>query len=96
MNAGGHLALPIGPRKLFVAARDDAALRPILAMTRRQLVRECNRQMCDYAVKFVYGVDDSQLSFVGKHFATKDQPRVVQASEQQRKKIAATMLAPPM
>ncbi|WMT89164.1 DUF4238 domain-containing protein [Pelagibacterium sp. H642] len=95
MIEGGHLALPIGPRKLFVAARDEAALRTILAMSRRQLVRECNRQMCDYAVKFVYGVDDSQLSFVAKHFATKDQPRLAQASAKQRQDMAATMLAPP-
>lgn len=95
MVEGGHLALPIGPRKLFVAARDEAALRLILARSRRQLVRECNRQVCDYAVKFVYGVDDSQLSFVGKHFATKNQPRVAQASVRQRQEIAATMLAPP-
>lgn len=95
MIEGGHLAIPIGPRKLFVAARDEAALRPILAMSRRQLVRECNRQMCDYAVKFVYGVDDSQLSFVAKYFATKDQPRLAQASLKQRQEMAATMLAPP-
>ncbi|MCJ8139577.1 DUF4238 domain-containing protein [Falsirhodobacter halotolerans] len=90
---GGHLALPIGPRRLFVAARDKAALRPILAMSHRQLVRECNRQVCDYAVRFVYGADDSQLDFVSKHQATKDQPRLAQASADQRRKIAAAMLA---
>jgi hypothetical protein len=89
MIEGGHLALPIGPRKLFVAAKDEAALRPILAMSHRQLVRECNRQMCDYAVKYVYGVDDSQLPFVARHFATKDQPRLAQASLKQRQEMAA-------
>lgn len=95
MADGGHLALPIGPRKLFIAAKDEAALRPILAMSSRQLVRECNRQVCDYAVKFIYGIDDSQLSFVSKHFATKQQPRLTQASLKKRKEMAATMLAPP-
>ena len=77
---GGHLALPIGPRKLFVAARDEAALRAILNLSVRQLVRECNRQMCNYAVKYVYGVDDTQISFISKHFATKDQPRLSAAA----------------
>lgn len=95
MIDGGHLALPIGPRKLFIAAKDSAALRSILAMSHRQLVRECNRQMCDYAIKYVYGVDDSQLRFVAKHFATKKQPRLAQASIEKRREIAATMLVPP-
>lgn len=95
MIEGGHLAIPIGPRKLFIAAKDDAALRPILALSSRQLVRECNRQMCDYAVKFVYGIDDSQLPFVSKHFATKEQPRLTQTSMNQRREMADTMLTPP-
>jgi hypothetical protein len=95
MIEGGHLALPIGPRKIFIAAKDEAALRPILAMSHRQLVRECNRQMCDYAVKYVYGVDDTQLPFVAKHFASKDQPRLAQASLKQRREMAATILVPP-
>lgn len=95
MIEGGHLALPIGPRKLFVAAKDEAALRPIVALSSRKLVRECNRQICDYAVKFVYGIDDSQLPFVTKHFATKDQPRLAQASLKQRQRIAETMRVPP-
>jgi hypothetical protein len=92
---GGHLALPIGPRTMFIAARDEAALRPILAISHRQLVRECNRQVCDYAVKYVYGVSDSQLPFVAKHFATKNQPRLAHASLKQRRDMASTMLAPP-
>jgi len=95
MIEGGNLTLPIGPRKLYVAARDEAALRPILAMSHRHLVRECNRQVCDYAVKYIYGVDDTHLPFVAKHFATKDQPRLAQASLKQRQKMAATMLVLP-
>lgn len=87
MIEGGHLALPIGPRKLFVAAKDQASLRPILAMSRRQLVRECNRQTCDFAVKYVYGIDDSQLIFVAKHFATKDQPRLTRVLMEQRRTL---------
>ena len=92
---GGHLALPIGPRRLFIAAKDSAALRRILDISQRQLVRECNRQMCSFAVKYVYGVDDSQWQFVAKHFATKDQPRLARASLDQRRAMAATMLKPP-
>lgn len=85
---GGHLALPIGPRKLFLAARDLAALEPILKMSMRQLVREVNRQVCSYAVKYVWGIDDSQLPFVEKHLATKDQPRLAQLSDKQRQEIS--------
>lgn len=73
----GHLVIPIGPRKMFVAAKDQAALAVVRSIKLPQLVREANRQVCDYAVKYVYGIDDSQLEFVRKHFGTKQQPRLM-------------------
>lgn len=92
MIEGGHLALPIGPRTLFVAAKDQSALYPIISLSRRKLVRECNRQVASYAVKYVYGTDDRNLPFISKHFATKEQPRLAQSSLKQRQQIALSML----
>lgn len=91
---GGHLALPIAPRKLFIAARDEEALRRLLTISKRQLVREVNRQVCDHAVKYVWGIDDSQLSYVKKHFATKEQPQLACTNPEQRRRIAERMRPP--
>ena len=101
MIDGGNVARKIHHMLWHVIDTSDADFdfltsdRPILAMSHRQSLRECNRQTCGYAVKYVYGVDDSQLSFVIKHFATKDQPRLAQASAKQRQDMAATILVPP-
>ncbi|MBU1306948.1 MAG: DUF4238 domain-containing protein [Alphaproteobacteria bacterium] len=95
MVENGHLVIPIGPRKMFVAAKDQAALAVIRGMKPRQLVRESNRQVCDYAVKYVYGVDDSQIDFVRKHLGTKEQPRLMASISAKYDEMAAELLPKP-
>ena len=77
---------------MFVAATDHEALKLIFGMRQRDLVLETNRQVADYAVKYVYGIDDKQLPFVQKHFGTKEQPRLVGAADEDREKMKARML----
>ncbi|KQX40406.1 hypothetical protein ASD04_07205 [Devosia sp. Root436] len=88
----GHLAMPIGPHKLFIAAKDQAALRLMRSIAPGQMVREVNRQITDYAVKYVYGEDDRQLDFVQKHFATKKQPRLMASIADKYEEMADQLL----
>lgn len=91
MIDGGHIAMPIGPRTLFIAARDHAALYGVLGVGVKELVRETNRQVCNHAIKYVYGIDDSQIEYVRKHFGTKPQPRLLQSTTRDRQAIAKEM-----
>ncbi|UYQ73553.1 DUF4238 domain-containing protein [Pelagibacterium flavum] len=77
MAENGHLALPIGPRKLFLAAKDVETVDRISSIPTAELVTEANRQVVEFAVRFVYGTDDRQLRFVQNRMATKEQPRIV-------------------
>lgn len=88
LNApNGHIALPVGPHRIFVVAKDQATLNVIRSANIRQVVREVNRQVCEYAVKYVYAIDDTHLEFVDKHFATKEQPRLLESAVKQRAEI---------
>ena len=93
LNApNGHIALPIGPHRVFVVAKDQQTLNVIRSSNARQIVREVNRQVCDYAVKYVYSIDDTQLEFVEKHFATREQPRLLASAAKQQSEMEQTML----
>jgi hypothetical protein len=59
-----HLAIPIGPRQLFVATNTPEMERTIRAMPPRQLMEQVNHRVASQARKFVYGVDDRQLRFI--------------------------------
>ncbi|MBU1336050.1 MAG: DUF4238 domain-containing protein [Alphaproteobacteria bacterium] len=92
MIKNGHIAIPIGPYRMFLAAKDEAAMRYLRQIQPRQLVRENNRQVCDYAVKYVYGVDDRQIEFVRKHFGTKKQPRLMASISAKYEDMAAELM----
>lgn len=78
--ANGHIAMPIGPRKLFIAAKDRQVLGTILGSGRRVLLRESNRLVVRRAAKFVYGIDDAQLPFVKKHFGRDPEHRLLEST----------------
>jgi hypothetical protein len=59
-----HLALPIGPRALFVAATTEQTERMLRGWDPRRLLEHVNDRVACQAVKYVWGVDDSQLRFV--------------------------------
>jgi Protein of unknown function (DUF4238) len=64
VGSEGHLALPMGPRMLFVAANTDRMVHDIRSGDPRRLVEHVNDRVVSQAVKYVWGVDDSQLRFV--------------------------------
>jgi Protein of unknown function (DUF4238) len=59
-----HLAIPIGPRALFVAATTELTERMLRGSNPRRLLEHVNDRMASQAVRYVWGVDDGQLRFV--------------------------------
>lgn len=77
----GHLALPIGPSKLFVMAAEEETLRGIASVRPRDLVRDCNRSVVESAVRYVYGLSDGQLRYVRAHMGINPEPRLFKQLE---------------
>jgi len=67
-NPGSHLALPIGPRRLFIASNERAIVNEIEQRNPDEIVSFVNDRIVRQARRFVVGVDDRQLRFVGKRF----------------------------
>ena len=63
-----HLALPIGPRMLFVATNTVEMEQTIRNMNARQLMEQVNSRVVSQARKYVWGTDDTQLRFVQNRF----------------------------
>lgn len=73
-----HVALPIGPRLLFLASPDPDFLNAVLIAHPVTFVKAVNRQVVEAASRFVYGCDDAQQHFVEKHFGRNPQPRLLE------------------
>ena len=74
----GHLLLPVGPRCLFIAASTSTLLDQLNDVSDRQIALECNRQILGASVKFAYGLNDTLIQYVQKHFGTGRQTRLVE------------------
>ena len=61
---GKHLAMPIGPRLLFIAADDPAEVQQLAQQNHNTLAEATNDGVVRHARKFVWGLDDTQLRFV--------------------------------
>jgi hypothetical protein len=59
-----HLALPIGPRTLFVAANTEQTEHLIRSWKPADLVEHVNDRVASQARKYVWGRDDTHLRFV--------------------------------
>jgi hypothetical protein len=66
-----HLAIPISPTAIFFAVRSKDTMKRINAMGANKLVRRVNDGVTLQAIKYVYGVDDSQFRFVAKRLGKK-------------------------
>jgi len=58
------LALPIGPRTLFVASNQQAIVDDVAGRKPDDIVRFVNDRVVKQARNFVLGTDDKQLRFV--------------------------------
>jgi hypothetical protein len=70
-GTNAHLAIPMSPTAIFFAVRSERTLKRIMAMDTDELVRRVNMGVALQAIKYVYGVDDSQLRFVGNRLGEK-------------------------
>ncbi|MDB5583439.1 MAG: hypothetical protein JWR80_8615 [Bradyrhizobium sp.] len=68
MKEGGHIAIPISPRRLFVSAWSEAMLAQISNMTPDELVGNVNRWVVESARYFIAAPDRSQERFVRNRF----------------------------
>ena len=84
IEENAHIVLPISPRRLFIACNDEGFLRKIVAVDHDKLVRECNRQTVESAVRFVYGIDDFQQKFIANRFGKTKQVRIIEQIAERR------------
>lgn len=66
-----HLIMPIGPRRLFIAANTAEVERAITNMHPRDVMEQVNDRVVSQARKYVWGTDDTQLRFVQNRFGKK-------------------------
>ncbi len=59
-----HIVLPISPRRLFIATKNEETFQYFREMNPNELAQAVNNQVCQQARKFVFGSDVSQLRFV--------------------------------
>jgi hypothetical protein len=73
---------------LFIAANDQAAITSIRAQNPTKLVKDMNTRLIQQARTFVWGTNDSQLTYVRKHFGRLPD-RVILTDEQKKQAIDA-------
>jgi hypothetical protein len=84
-----YIALPIGPKMLSVAGRDDTWARRLANANPTRVVKSVNLAVVSAARKFVWGVDDGQLGFVRKRMSsTPDRPIITDEQREQAIKAA--------
>jgi hypothetical protein len=66
VKAGDHLAVAIGPRKLFIAANTPEIASRLAAARHDELVSQMNDRVCKQARRYVFAIDDSQRTFIDR------------------------------
>jgi hypothetical protein len=64
----------VSPTKLFVAANNASWLKNLRNNPPIEFIKSSNNLVANNAVRFVYGVDDSQLQYVENRLRREDQP----------------------
>lgn len=87
-----HVALPVGPRKLFIAANDRALIDAIRNAGEDALVTATNAATVGAADRYVYGSNDSQLRFVQNRMGKAKAPTLIERMQViQREQYAPLM-----
>lgn len=74
---GEHMALPIGPRSLFVGSHGLKKLGQLTDKDKVKLAKDTNRQITEAASRFVYSIDQNQTRFIQNHFGKNPTPRLI-------------------
>lgn len=77
-DPNGHIVLPIGPTRLFIAAKSAKTLKQISRHNPSALAADVNRYVVSNARKFVFGDTDEQLRFIQNRMGADRQPGVFQ------------------
>jgi hypothetical protein len=72
VGSNGHWIVPISPAQCFVATNSAEVLREIQALAAEEFILRMNHKMACQAQRFVYGLDDSHLSFVSERLGRKE------------------------
>lgn len=84
-----YLTLPIGPHRLFVATNTEEIERKFKDWLPKELAQEVNSQVAKQAVKYVYGLDHSELGFVDKLISTDRPLRLMERLRDRRRQKGA-------
>jgi Protein of unknown function (DUF4238) len=76
-----HLVFPISPNAIFFAVRNERMVKGVNAMDADELVEWVNVLVSLQAIKYVYGIDDSQLRFVSKRLGKRMPTRTLSPHE---------------
>lgn len=74
----GHIALPIGPKRLFIASHNKNVIREIVNTPLNKIVKESNENVTEYAQRFVYANSDTQIRFIQNRMSTKKRERLIE------------------
>jgi hypothetical protein len=88
------IALPVGPRHLFVAAHDNRFSRLLPGANHHKIAKLMNKDVVRQARQYVWGEDDSQMELVRKHFATLPDREILTEAQRQEAIAAARGLQP--
>jgi Protein of unknown function (DUF4238) len=93
-SPNAYLALPIGPRHLFIATRKpDFVRRYIDPLSHTAIARTSNKQIVRQAREYVWAFDEDSSDFVKKHICTLPD-RVILSDEQMRQTIETIRNSP--
>lgn len=81
---GGHIALPIGPHRLFIAASEIGVANELSKTAAKELVRASNIQVVEGACKFVYSQNEAQGKFIRNRHGQTPQVRLANSTFFQR------------
>jgi hypothetical protein len=85
-----YIALPIGPKMLFIAAHDDAYEKHVGSADPTEVVKDVNKAIVHQAREFVWGIDDSQCRFVSNRMS-KSPDRLIITDAQKQQAIDAAL-----
>jgi hypothetical protein len=68
-----HIILPISPRRLFIATKNEETFHAISSMPTDELAKAVNNKVAEQAYTFVYGTDERQLRFVANRLGKRVQ-----------------------
>jgi hypothetical protein len=79
-----HILVPVGPKRIFVAAQTDELWRRIAARSAHQTVQSLNEEVVSRAVKYVFGFSDWNHRYISEKMSTQPQATVIERVHAQR------------